>query len=151
MQGNRVNAPETPTITDAKRLLDLTELDSIRFNEVSATRREESRDTEVDIEIRLRRDEREIEVRCAARVIGEDADYRADASAFFSLDGPVDITDAALAEFVERVGVMTVYPYLRESIHQSAAKLGMPQPTMKLLRPGDIKVSVEHDAAASDK
>lgn len=47
----------------------------------------------------------------------------------------------------ERVGVMTVYPCLRESFHQSAAKLGASQPTMKLLlRPGDSTMSVEYDA-----
>ena len=63
----------------------------------------------------------------------------------------VDISDAALSEFVERVGVMTVYPYLRESIDQSAAKLGAARPTMKLLRPGDITVSVSADETPSTR
>ena len=137
------------SIADAKQLLALTELDGILYHEVGATRRAESRETEVNIDISLRRDERKIEVRCAAEVVGEDADFRTDASAVFSLDGPVEITDAALAEFVERVGVMTVYPYLRESIHQLAAKLEVRRPVMKLLRPGDIKVSVRGDGEPS--
>ena len=138
-----MNSVEKSSITEAKDLLALTELDGIRYYEVSATRREERRDPGVEIDISLRRDEYEIEVRCAARVTGEDADFCTDASAVFSLSDPVEITGAALSEFVERVGVMTVYPYLRESIHQSAAKLGVRQPVMQLLRPGDIRVSVD--------
>lgn len=132
-------------ITDAKELLNVAELDAIRFYEVSAQRREETRDPEVGIDIRLRHAEQEIEVRCAARVTGDEADFRADASALFSLDHPVQVTEAAMAEFVARVGVMTVYPYLREAVHQSASKLGVAQPVMKLLRPGDVKVTVSGD------
>ena len=143
-----MTAPGPSVITDAKELLALTELDSIRFYEVSGARRDDARDSGVDIEIGLRRDEREIEIRCAAHVTAEDADYRSDASAVFTLNEQVDISDAALSEFVERVGVMTVYPYLRESIDQSAAKLGAARPTMKLLRPGDITVSVPRDEAS---
>lgn len=140
-----MSTSDRTSIIDAKDLLTLTELDGIRYYETSARRREDNRDTQVDIEIRLRRAEREIEVRCVARVVGEGADYCADASALFTLSEPVEITESALAEFVERVGVMTVYPYLRESIHRSAATLGVARPTMKLLRPGDIRLSVSEE------
>ena len=146
-----MTAPGPSVITEAKDLFALTELDGIRFYEVSGVRRDDARDPGVEIEVRLRRDEREIEIRCAAHVTAEDADYRSDASAVFTLNGPVEISDAALSEFVERVGVMTVYPYLRESIDQSAAKLGAARPTMKLLRPGDITVSVPADETPSTR
>ncbi len=64
-------------------------------------------------------------------------------SAVFTLREPIEASDAIITEFVERVGVMSVYPYLRESITQSGAKLGLDRPVLKLLRPGDIHITVE--------
>ena len=129
------------TVSDARDLLDLAELTDIVFYEVGARRATDSADSEPTIQIALRREETSIEVRCRAHVVGSGGAYTTDASAVFSLSEQIAVSDDALTEFVERVGVMTVYPYLRESITQSAAKLGLERPILKLLRPGDVHVT----------
>lgn len=128
-------------ITDARELLELTELTDIAFYEIGARRNPDVEDTPVSIDIALRREELLLEIRCRATVLGGGGEYLVDASAVFTLQEPVQAPEAAIAEFVERVGVMSVYPYLREAITQSAAKLGLDRPVLRLLRPGDVHVT----------
>ncbi|MGU3586395.1 hypothetical protein ACLBYD_24900 [Rhodococcus sp. C26F] len=128
-------------ITDARELLELTELTDIVFYEIGARRNPDVEDTPVSIDIALRREELLLEIRCRATVLGGGGEYLVDASAVFTLQEPVQASETAVAEFVERVGVMSVYPYLREAITQSAAKLGLDRPVLRLLRPGDVHVT----------
>lgn len=129
------------TVNDARDLLALTELTDIVFYEISARRNPDVEGTPVSIEIALRREELLLEVRCRATVLGGEGEYLADASAVFNLQEPVEAPEEVIAEFVERVGVMSVYPYLREAITQSAAKLGLDRPILRLLRPGDVHIT----------
>ncbi|MCD2158075.1 hypothetical protein LQL77_30710 [Rhodococcus cerastii] len=130
------------TVTDARELLDLAELTDIVFYETNARRSPGVEETPVSIEIALRREELVIEVRCRATFSGAGGEYLADASAVFTLQEPIGAADEVITEFVERVGVMSVYPYLRESITQAGAKLGLNRPVLKLLRPGDARVTI---------
>lgn len=134
--------PSLRTVTDARELLELAELTDIVFYETSARRNPDVEETALSIEIALRKEEEVLEVRCRAIAAGGGGEYVADASAVFALQEPVDVPDAVMTEFVERVGVMSVYPYLRESITQSGAKLGLDRPVLKLLRPGDVHVTL---------
>ncbi|AWK76374.1 hypothetical protein CBI38_33625 (plasmid) [Rhodococcus oxybenzonivorans] len=131
------------TVADARELLELTELTDIVFFETGARRKPDVEETPLSIQIALRREELLLEVRCRATVSGSGGEYLADASAVFTLREPIEAADAIITEFVERVGVMSVYPYLRESITQSGAKLGLDRPVLKLLRPGDIHITVD--------
>lgn len=130
-------------VTDARELLDLAELTDIVFYEVGARRTTDADEDSVAIQIALRREELVLEVRCRATVTGAGGEYLTDASAVFTLRESITASDDAITEFVERVGVMTVYPYLRESISQSAAKLGLERPILKLLRPGEVHITVD--------
>ncbi|MEE2061737.1 hypothetical protein [Rhodococcus artemisiae] len=134
-------APQPRTVTDARELLDLAELTDIVFYETYARRTSDGEDNPLAIQIALRREELVLEIRCRATVAGAGGEYLTDASAVFTLHEPIEAPDTVVAEFVERVGVMSVYPYLRESITQSAAKLGLDRPILKLLRPGDVHVT----------
>ncbi|MBH5144314.1 hypothetical protein [Rhodococcus erythropolis] len=134
--------PSPHTVTDTRELLDLAELTDIVFYETNARRSPGVEETPVSIEIALRREELVIEVRCRATVSGAGGEYLTDASAVFTLQEPIDAADEVITEFVERVGVMSVYPYLRESITQAGAKLGLDRPVLKLLRPGEVHVTV---------
>ncbi|MBB1010706.1 hypothetical protein BXY47_0059 [Dietzia kunjamensis] len=135
-------------IVDARSLLDLAELTDVIFYEVRARRAPQATDSEVAIQIALRRDELVLEVRCRATVTGAGGEYFTDASAVFTLREQISATEDVITDFVERVGVMAVYPYLRESISQSAAKLGLERPILKLLRPGEVRVTVNRPDAA---
>ncbi|MFZ2177457.1 MAG: hypothetical protein WAW17_26205 [Rhodococcus sp. (in: high G+C Gram-positive bacteria)] len=139
------------TVADARELLELTELTDIVFFETGARRNPDVEETPLSMQIALRREELLLEVRCRATVSGSGGEYVADASAVFKLHEPIEAADDVITEFVERVGVMSVYPYLRESITQSGAKLGLDRPVLKLLRPGDIHVTVDDSDSEDSK
>jgi hypothetical protein len=131
-------------------LLILVELTDVVFFEVSAKRAPvndpgdsdpdgSEGHTSIDVAVRLR--ELGIDVRCISRVLGSGGEYVSDAAAMFTLAKPATIPDEVLAKFVQRVGVMAVYPYLRESITASASKLRLDPPILKLLRSDDIHIS----------
>lgn len=128
-------------VNDARQLLEIAELTDIVFYEVHGRRSPDAADSEPSVRIALKREAQTIEVRCRAYVASLGGAYSTDASAVFSLDEDVSISDEAMTEFVEKVGVMTVYPYLREAISQAAAKLGLERPILKLLRPGEVRVT----------
>lgn len=138
-------------VSDARELLDLAELTDIVFYETGARRSPDGKEEPLSVRIALRREDLVLEVRCRATLAGAGGEYVADASSVFTLEQPIDASDEVIAEFVERVGVMSVYPYLRESISQSAAKLGLERPILKLLRQNEVHVTVEVlDTAGED-
>ena len=138
-----IDIPRPRTVTDARELLELAELTDIVFYEVLGRRTSNREEEPLSIQIALRLEELLLEIRCRATVAGAGGEYVTDASAVFTLREPIDAHDGVVTEFVERVGVMAVYPYLRESISQSAAKLGLDRPILKLLRPGDVHVTLD--------
>ncbi|MEV8238485.1 hypothetical protein AB0P23_24840 [Rhodococcus sp. NPDC077669] len=138
------------TVTDARELLELSELTDVIFYEVSGRRTTDADTSSVSIQIALRHEALVIEVRCRATVTGAGGEYLSDASAVFTLNAPIAAAEQVITEFVERVGVMSVYPYLRESISQSAAKLGLERPVLKLLRPGEVHVTVDSKSDPTD-
>lgn len=136
-------ADETPLQVDSvDELVAIAELVDIVFFEVagkrSASSPAEDSDDSPDIDISVRTSSTGIDVRCVCRVSGGGGEYVCDAAARYDFGRPVEIRDPVLPEFVRRVGVMAVYPYLRESITASAAKLRLPPPLLRLLRPVDV-------------
>ncbi|MFE6923817.1 hypothetical protein ACFVAV_22520 [Nocardia sp. NPDC057663] len=136
-------ADETPIQVDTvDGLVDIAELVDIVFFEVAGKRTTSSSQTEAngstDIDISVRTTSTGIDVRCLCRVIGGGGEYVCDAAARYDFGRSITISDSVLPEFVQRVGVMAVYPYLREAITASAAKLRLTPPLLRLLRPGDV-------------
>ncbi|MFC8528402.1 hypothetical protein [Nocardia sp. NPDC057227] len=128
--------------TDASTLLALSELTDIVFYECSGRRDRDSGEAPLSIQIALGREKLGLEVRCRATIAGAGGEYVADASAVFTFREPVEATEEAITDFAARVGVMAVYPYLRESITQSSAKLGLQRPVLRLLRPGEVSLTI---------
>lgn len=126
-----------------KALVNSTEIVDIRFHEVSAKRTDAPTDADdsLSMQIMVREDASEIGVRCQARVSGGGGEYYTDAEGVFALSEPIEVSPETLQEFIERVGVMVVYPYVREAITDGAARLALPRPVMKILRPGDLHLS----------
>lgn len=144
-------------IDDARALLAVTELKDIVYYAVSATRHGDanraaiagdtgSRTDQIEIEVAVRHLPTSIEVRCRGSVDVPEAQFVADAAAIFELSHQVEISAETMGEFVSKVGVMAVYPFLRESIFACASKLRVDPPVLALLRPGDMKITVEPDA-----
>ncbi|WP_328660199.1 hypothetical protein [Nocardia salmonicida] len=131
----------TGRATDASELLALAELVDIVFYECSGRRSPGGEESPLSIQIALGREELGLEVRCRATISGAGGEYIADASAVFAFQEPIEATEEAITDFAARVGVMAVYPYLRESITQSSAKLGLERPVLRLLRPGETRLT----------
>lgn len=131
---------EPVVVNDARELLALAELTDVRFYEVSATRTGEDNEAH-EIQIVFRHEDLELEVRCRGDVRSSGGSYISDVGAVFTLQRPVDAQQHVIEEFVEKVGVMSVYPYLRESISEGAAKLSLNRPFLRLLRAGDVHIT----------
>ncbi|MCB9441225.1 MAG: hypothetical protein H6523_13370 [Mycolicibacterium sp.] len=79
-------------------------------------------------------------VGCRAEVMGAGGRYVADAEGTFRLSAIVTVDESVLLDFVERVGVMVIYPYLRAAVSDSAGRIGRKSPVLPLLRPGQVKL-----------
>lgn len=66
--------------------------------------------------------------------------YTIDVAAQYGFDEPVEISAEVAAEFVQRVGVMTLFPYLRETIQALASKLRLTPPVLGLLHASRVSL-----------
>ncbi|MGQ4596730.1 hypothetical protein [Nocardia sp. R6R-6] len=132
----------TRQVNTVDELVAIAELVDIIFFEVSGKRtsadplEESAAATDIEIAVRSRIDG--VDVRCLCRVTGGGGEYVCDAAAQYEFGQPATVAEEVLTAFVQRVGIMTVYPYLRESITASATKLRLDPPLLRLLRPGDV-------------
>lgn len=128
----------TRTVESAIELTNLVELRDIRFWEVSAKRvAVDDSKNQQDLEAFVRVEGDELGIRCRSTVRGEGGSYVADVEAIFSVpDADLEFSEDAVQEFVERVGLMVVYPYIRATISDSAGRLTLKRPLMRLMKPG---------------
>lgn len=156
-------------ISDARELLRVAELRTVVYHAVRGKRQDKTFKDEFDRAVEERRkddlswspdDDDPVRVFNIATRVAEDeigvrsrivaasyhAEFEVDAEAVFTLTQPASIAEKALQEFVERVGVMAIYPYLRSSIASLAAQLAVPGPTLRLLRSGDFQLTAASDS-----
>lgn len=140
------------SVVNIADLAAMVELRDIAFFEVHAERSDaeiSSDDAEIetpvniDIQVQERHAETQIEVRCKLRAEDRQARYTVDAAARYEVAWPVQLSAELMREFVERVGVMAVYPYLREALQDLASKLRLDAPVLGLLRPGGVSLTQE--------
>jgi hypothetical protein len=127
-----------------EELISDAELLAISFLEVSG-RRKEARDGDLSdtagegsgskLRVWRRADGGQIEVRCRIEVGSTEASFVADAVAVFGVEALGELDAATEQEFTERVGIMVIYPYLREAVHQSAQRLAVDTPLLSLITP----------------
>lgn len=132
-------------ITEIQDLVNRAEIADVVFHEVCAKRSPESAEAEdeLSMQIMAREDGKEIGIRLRATVVGGGGQYMVDAEGIFELATPAKISPEILSEFIEKVGVMVVYPYVREAINDAAARLCVTRPVLKLLRQGDVRLADE--------
>ena len=70
-----------------------------------------------------------------------DAKLAAAYATLFTRDSDEAIPEPVQVEFVERVAIMAVFPYLRESVHTSAVRLQVPPPVLDIMRQGTFRVN----------
>lgn len=149
-------------IDSVEELVRVAEISQVIFHEVSARRLASGGGDEVNddvdvppaLQVAVRMGDRELEVRC--RVDGEfhGGKYVADVSACYALQfgesvpsgGQVSIGQDVTDAFVSNVGIMALYPFLREAIHQSGSRLGLQPPLLPLLRLGSFEAVADGSA-----
>lgn len=136
-----------PEVADAAELLGLGDLVDVRFLEFAARLLDEPRedfeddDVQQSMDVMLGVSEGAIEVRVTMRVETKVAHFSGVAATQFRHDPRVSVSPQVAQEFAERVGVMSVYPYLRELVQTSSTRLRVDSVTLPLLRPGNVQLS----------
>lgn len=81
----------------------------------------------------------------AFRLVSDDYSLETEHAAVWNVDIPLLPDGEAIADFIQKVAFMTVYPYVREALATSACRLGLPAPTLSLVRQGDVDLSLDPD------
>lgn len=135
------------TIVDLVALVDLT---GVRTFEFSGRLLDAPADAEIeerqDIQVHLRASPGDLQVRVRLTIQTDEAELVADCAAVFELkesdpNEQIEIDDDVKREFVERVGIMAVYPFLRESIFATAVRLQVAAPVLGLLKAGQFSMT----------
>lgn len=138
-------------VESAKELLEVGEIVDVRFFKFSAAIREEPReDLESDdvvqnLNVLVGTSEKAIELRLEISIDTRTAEYSGTAAMQFKFQEEVEFEEEVGKEFAERVGVMAVYPYLRELIQTSSVRLREDVVTIPLLRAGQTSLTRSDD------
>jgi len=106
-------------------------------------------ESEQEMSALVRREAGVLETRFRMTVRTRDAEMRSDVGAVFSSSEGHEVAAEAVGEFINQVGIMVVYPYLREGVFTSASRLGVSPPVLDLVRRGEISFSSEPDQGGS--
>lgn len=137
---------------DAADLVAHSELTEIRIYEIGGRRIVGSTDTAEateDFQVRATGDERHFETRARLTLVTAEAELLADVGGVYSFDEDLKLTQPVAAEFIQRVGIMAIYPFIREQIFASATRLGVPAPVLGMLRAGQFSVETNATEGAA--
>ncbi len=142
-------------VETVEELVGLVELVALRTFEISGRRDEsdgetgEDADPEVPYAINLREshDSDGIETRFRITVNASGAELVAEVGVAYSFDQPLEVAPRAIRDFLVRVAVMAAYPFLREAVATTAARMEIPVPVLGLLKPGMIDLGEEPEGS----
>lgn len=140
MTARRKQTRDEAVESKLEELISTAELIDVSFLEVHASRTDVEETTSNDrpaeessMKVLYRAEEQRIQVRCRVDLQGSGARFVADAVADFNVSGELPADDATREAFTQRIGVAVLYPYLRESIHGMAQKIGVDTPLLSLI------------------
>lgn len=127
------------TIEDLVPLVDLV---GVRWYEVSGERTngDESQPAEADmtLEVREQHDPGQLEARFRAVVTSSDGRFLADVGMLYRMEEPLDPSPLAVKHFLEAVGIMAAWPFLREAVATTAARMELEVPVLPLMKQGGL-------------
>lgn len=142
-------------IDDIMELMEIVNLTAIRpfalVAQVTGPAADPPTEPEITLEYAELLTEVEFHTRFKLEVKESDATYVADIASIYEMSEPVKLDHAVAIDFAERVGFMATFPFLREAITTSAARMGRAIPLIGLMRPGDFKIEVESEHAHDEK
>ncbi len=93
----------------------------------------------------VRFDERHIEVRLVTSAKSADAELAVDIAGTFESVEPLEIPEPLRREFVEQVGFVHLYPYVKQALADAATRLQVPAPNLGFLPPSGLKLTPEDE------
>lgn len=136
-------------VSDVVELVGLADLVDVSILRVAGERHEGSDepDTGESMQVLQHADAVHIEVRCVMEVVTHEGRFMVDVASSYDFREPLEVELPVLEDFTARVAVMAAYPFVREAIHQTAARLRLPAPLLGLLRQGQVELSREEGPA----
>ena len=163
---------DVTTYDDLQKLSDDASLAGMVFYEVRSVRRgaglddyiaderhvaddedEDKLTFDAQVYFRISADQTQIEVRQRVDIVSDEALFTVDAGILFDFPGPISVPAAIRPLFIERVGLMALHPYVRESVTAMSSKLSvtpvilplMPRFSVDELDPADAAISMDSD------
>lgn len=96
------------------------------------------------VQVMTRSDDDSLDVRAVARVDNSTAVVNVDVAALYGKTFAFDIEADVLQDFVARVSMMTLFPFIREAVHAESARIGIPM-KLGLLRASTLRPTPEGD------
>jgi hypothetical protein len=158
-EGHRSEVPSREDLL--REVVPHLELTGIHFLELSARRLdylpdsddlpsmldELEEDDPVQMGVAARQTDEQLLVRVQGGINTDSVHVRITAAATFAKLQPVDLDGPTTSVFIERVAIMSMYPFIRQAVHDMSTRLGAPA-TLHLLRAGQLSMTdEEYDGA----
>ncbi|KTS70380.1 hypothetical protein NS206_00505 [Microbacterium testaceum] len=128
---------------DAADVLQASELTDIVVYEVAARRLRDVPESEPaeDFGVQAHGTDEAFETRARLYLRTDEAEFVTEIGAFYTFSEPLRLSKPVAQEFLSRVGIMAVYPFIREQVFSSARRIGVASPVLGLLRAGQFVIS----------
>lgn len=138
---------ELRPVTAIEDLVGLAELVGVRWYEVSGRRAEDGvpsadlpEGTTLNLAVLEHHSPEELEARFKATATGPEADFSVDFAILYRFGEDIDPSDAVVQDFLEKVAVMAAWPFLREAVATTAARMALPVPVLGLMKQGGFSL-----------
>lgn len=158
-------APASRAVATVEELIQFIELTGLRTFEISGKRSEDdspaadadtrpsqsdeaaaaeeesaAAEAEISVEIMESHTADHIITRFRATVEARDADFVADVGLRYTFTEPLDLAQDAVEGLLNRVAVMSAWPFIREAVATTAARMELEVPVLGLIKQGDFRV-----------
>lgn len=139
-----MSATEPREIEDTVELLEYIDLEGVEIYElhgIGVEDRGEEYAEGYEIQAAINSEPGVFKARFTMKVHARGADYRTDLALRYGFSEPVSFSPEIAVDFTERVAFMSAYPFLRESAHTTATRMGHPVPVLGLIKQGEFKLT----------
>jgi len=149
-------------VTDLEEAVSLLEFEDVVVYEARAQRRDGGfedliEDTtndeghgELRIDLLVQDSDQWLAVRAQCVTGSAEAVVTYDAAVVYRKAEPMKMDTATTTAFITRVGLMTLYPFLREGVHQASSRVGTTPIKLGLLKAGQANVQLGHSQPVSE-
>lgn len=138
------NMDQSSYIQDVAELLQILEPETVVQDSFDATRLplDESRETGQGVKFSLAFEDGRLLTTFKFQFVADDCEFHSAHTAVWVANTQVSVDASCMADFLQRVAFMTVFPYFREAISTFAGRLRVAVPTLGLVRQGDVDLQI---------